>query len=86
MIETQMYPMRVRCLTGNDNVDHWSEKAIWDAALSNIQIVVCTYQVLYDALSHGFVKMLDIHLLVFDEGQSCLETTPPGQLLVLTSA
>ena len=28
-----------------------------------------THQVLYDALAHGFVKMDDLALLIFDEGQ-----------------
>jgi hypothetical protein len=36
--------------------------------LNNIQIIVSTHAVLADALTHGFVKMLDLALLVFDEG------------------
>ena len=56
-------------LSSKDGVDHWSEKAIWEKALSGIKIAVSTYQVLYDALSHGFVKMSQLSLLIFDEGK-----------------
>jgi len=57
-------------LIGSDNVDRWSEQRIWDAALSDVRIVVSTHAVLLDALGHGFVQMKRLALLVFDEGQS----------------
>ncbi|PYH72351.1 uncharacterized protein BO88DRAFT_477024 [Aspergillus vadensis CBS 113365] len=47
------------------------EKTIWDNALLGIKIAVSTYQVLYDALSHGFVKLSQISLLIFDEAHHC---------------
>jgi hypothetical protein len=36
----------------------------------NVQVVVSTHQILLDALSHGFVSLKDLALLVFDEGTS----------------
>jgi RecG-like helicase len=57
-----------RLLIGADNVDRWSEQRIWDAILKEIQIVVSTHAVLADALSHGFIKMSRLALIVFDEG------------------
>ena len=30
-----------------------------------------TYQILLDALSHGFVKLDSLALIVFDEGRLC---------------
>jgi hypothetical protein len=57
-------------LIGSDNIDRWSEQRIWDAALNNIQVVVSTHAVLADALTHGFVKMVDLALLIFDEGKA----------------
>jgi ERCC4-related helicase len=36
--------------------------------LKNIRAVVSTHQVLYDALSHGFVRLEGLALLIFDEG------------------
>jgi ERCC4-related helicase len=54
-------------LSGNDGVDHWSTKHEWDTVLTNIRIVISTPRVLLDALSHAFVKMSTIGLLIFDE-------------------
>ena len=55
---------------GSDNVDRWSEQRIWDTVLENVRIVVSTHEVLADALSHGFVRIEELTLLVFDEGTS----------------
>jgi RecG-like helicase len=49
-------------------MERWSEQRIWDAILDNVQIVVSTHAVLADALTHGFVKMSNLALLIFDEG------------------
>ena len=62
--------VQVRFICGADNVDHWSEQHVWDAILHNIRIVVSTHQVLLDALSHAFVRMKKLALLVFDEGNA----------------
>lgn len=61
-------PYNHRCFSGNDNVDKWTDQKLWNAALLNIRVVVSTPQILYDALAHGFVKITNIALLVFDEG------------------
>lgn len=63
-----IYPSRL--LIGSDNVDRWTEQAIWDAVLNNVRIVVSTHAVLADALTHGFVRMEKLALLVFDEGKT----------------
>ena len=55
-------------LSGKDNVDHWTDQATWDSVLHNVRIVLSTHQVLYDAMSHGVVKMRKLALLIFDEG------------------
>lgn len=49
-------------------MDRWSEQRIWDAVLDQVRIVVSTHAVLADALGHGFVKMAQLVLLIFDEG------------------
>lgn len=57
-------------LSGQDDVDHWTEQSLWKSVLHNVRIVLSTHQVLYDALAHAFVKMDELALLIFDEGQS----------------
>lgn len=59
----------MKLLSGSDNVDSWSSEAIWTEFLLNVKIVVSTYQILYDALSHAFVKLDSLALIVFDEGK-----------------
>lgn len=55
-------------LIGSDDVERWGRQIIWDTVLENVRIVVSTHQVLADALSHGFIRMETLALLVFDEG------------------
>lgn len=69
VISLHMPAVRIRLLIGSDNVDRWSEQRIWDAALKDVQVVVSTHAVLADALSHGFVRMRKLALLIFDEGK-----------------
>ncbi|KAI2675933.1 hypothetical protein CBS147355_6114 [Penicillium roqueforti] len=61
---------RPRSFTGKDQVDHWGEKSVWDAALFGVRVAVSTHQVLLDALTHGFTRIDQFSLLVFDEGLS----------------
>ena len=64
---------KMRLLTGQDNVDKWSEVSIWEAALDQTRVVVSTHAVLSDALRHGFVQLTLLALLVFDEGKQELD-------------
>lgn len=43
---------------------------MWDAVLAGLQVVVSTHAILSDALTHGFVGMRRLALLIFDEGWS----------------
>jgi hypothetical protein len=58
----------IQAISGKDNVDHWTDQSTWDAVLENVRIVLSTHQVLLDALTHGFVKMGKLALIIFDEG------------------
>lgn len=60
-------------LSGNDNVDYWTEQSVWDGVLKNVRIALSTHQVLLDALTHGFVEMNKLALLIFDEGVNNME-------------
>lgn len=63
---------KTRLLTGQDDVDKWSEQSIWDAALDQARVVISTHAVLADALRHGFIRLSSLALLVFDEGKQHL--------------
>jgi ERCC4-related helicase len=52
-----------------DNLLPGSEQKLWDLLLKGVSLVICTPAVLLDALTHGFIKIEEIPLLVFDEGR-----------------
>lgn len=64
-----MPAVSMRMLTGDDGVDCWSSQEVWDTALQGSKVVSTTHAVLADALTHGFVKLQSLALLVFDEGE-----------------
>ena len=69
----------IKLLQGNDGVERWKDKKLWDFVLENVRIVVSTPQILYEALTHGFVLLARLSLLIFDEGIcpfSCVELAP----------
>ena len=69
-IESQISAVQVKFLSGADGVDRWTDQSLWDGVLSNVKIVVSTYQILMDALTHAFVKMESLAFIIFDEGMS----------------
>ncbi|KAH8771438.1 hypothetical protein BGZ57DRAFT_764452 [Hyaloscypha finlandica] len=71
----------IKLLLGRDNVDRWSSQHIWDTALSGVRIVVSTHAVLADALSHGFVVMAKLALLIFDEAHHCVRNHPANKIM-----
>ncbi|KAH7392744.1 hypothetical protein BKA66DRAFT_568064 [Pyrenochaeta sp. MPI-SDFR-AT-0127] len=68
-------------LSGKDEIDHWTEQSVWDAVLHNVRIVLSTHQVLLDALTHGFVKMSKLALLIFDEAHHCTGNHPARRIM-----
>ncbi|RHZ55743.1 putative RNA helicase/RNAse III [Aspergillus thermomutatus] len=71
VIASNLPAVRTRTLTGLDKVELWTEQSIWDAVLDGYRVVVSTHAVLADALSHGFVKMSRLALIIFDEAHHC---------------
>lgn len=74
VIKDQLPAVReqTRFLSGADGVERWRDQWIWDEVLKDIRVVVCTYQILLDALVHGFISMSKLALLVFDEGAALI--------------
>lgn len=68
-ITHHMPAVGMRMLTGDDGVECWSNQETWNTALRDVQVVFSTYAVLADALTHGFVRLERLALLVFDEGE-----------------
>ncbi|OOF92937.1 hypothetical protein ASPCADRAFT_54162 [Aspergillus carbonarius ITEM 5010] len=73
--------VRARTLTSLDKVELWREKTIWDAILKDMQVVVSTHAVLADAMSHGFVKITQLGLMIFDEAHHCMRRHPANKIM-----
>ena len=71
----------IKTLTGGDEVDKWTTQPLWDGFLENVRVVVCTPKILEDALTHGFVKIPSISLLVFDEAHRCIKDAPMNVIM-----
>ena len=69
VVQAHIPAVGCRCISGRETVDTWSI-AVWKAFLDNTRIVISTYQVLLDALKHGFVRIDQLGLVVIDEGRS----------------
>ncbi|KAL4907912.1 ATP-dependent helicase dcl2 [Aspergillus multicolor] len=70
-----------RTLLGLDKVELWTEQAIWDAVLEDIHVVVSTPAVLLDAMTHGFVRMSRLGLIIFDEAHHCTNKHPANMIM-----
>ncbi|KAI8154629.1 Dicer-like protein 2 [Colletotrichum sp. SAR 10_65] len=81
VLKSQIPAVQIKFLSGDDNVDSWSDQAVWDAVLLNVRIVVSTYQILLDALSHAFVRMERLSLIVFDEAHNCVGKSPGSKIM-----
>ena len=56
----------VEHLCGAMGCDLWTA-AVWRPHLTDHKVIVCTADILYGCLSHGFITMEQINLLIFDE-------------------
>ncbi|KAK0948551.1 Dicer-like protein 2 [Friedmanniomyces endolithicus] len=81
VLRTHLPAYQILSLTGQDGVDNWSRQHIWDAVLANVRIVVGTPAVLKDALTHGFVRISRLALLVFDEAHHCIKNHPMNAIM-----
>lgn len=84
LLVSEIPSVKVQLLTGQDNVDRWTQQSEWDAVLRDVRVVVSTYAILADALTHGFVRMVQLSLLVFDEGDPYSAVKSPVLDSVLT--
>ncbi|KAM0128328.1 hypothetical protein ACHAP3_008380 [Botrytis cinerea] len=71
----------IKMLIGADGVDRWTEQRQWDTVLKDVKVVVSSYQVLLDALTHGFVRMGRLSLIIFDEAHNCVNKAPGAKIM-----
>ncbi|CAJ2511602.1 Uu.00g072270.m01.CDS01 [Anthostomella pinea] len=81
VLQSQIPAAQMKSLSGKDGVDTWSETRIWDDYLKNVHIVVSTYQILLDAVSHAFVRLDQLSLIVFDEAHNCTGKSPGSKIM-----
>ncbi|KAI0181482.1 hypothetical protein GGR52DRAFT_524797 [Hypoxylon sp. FL1284] len=71
VLKSQIRAVQIKLLIGEYGVETWSDVRTWNDYLKNVRVVVSTYQVLLDAVTHAFVRLDRISLMVFDEAHNC---------------
>ncbi|KAI8331367.1 dicer-2 protein [Chlamydoabsidia padenii] len=67
--------VEVQHMCGQMDVDHWSEKK-WKTLFEEVDVCVMTAQIFLDILRHGFVRMDNVNLLIFDECHHAIKRHP----------
>ncbi|KAF7563100.1 hypothetical protein G7046_g1039 [Stylonectria norvegica] len=80
VLKLQIESTPMKLLTGNDNLHTWSAPT-WTKILKGTRLVVSTFQVLLDALSHGFINIESLGLLVIDEVHNCVGKHPGSKIM-----
>lgn len=66
--------------SGDLNLDYWSKEK-WQEELSKNQILVMTCQIFLNLLMHGYIKLSDVNLLIFDECHHAVNDQPMRQIM-----
>ncbi|EUC48275.1 hypothetical protein COCMIDRAFT_2887 [Bipolaris oryzae ATCC 44560] len=68
-------------LCGRD-VELWTTQSAWNEVFQhNVRIVMSTHQILLDALTHGFISLEKLALLIFDEAHHCTLKHPAHKIM-----
>ncbi|KAE8378630.1 ATP-dependent helicase dcl2 [Aspergillus bertholletiae] len=81
VVRSHLPAVRACTITGMDKAERWKSQYIWDELLKDKQVVVSTHAVLYEALTHGFVHMSQLGLLIFDEAHHCMRRHPSNMIM-----
>lgn len=68
-------------VSGSSEPDQWKDATLWRKLLETHRIMVTTPQILLDALSHGFVSLGEVSLLVFDEAHHAASGHPYNAIM-----
>ncbi|KAI1173067.1 RNase3 domain-containing protein [Nemania sp. FL0916] len=81
VLKSQLGAPQIKLLSGADNVDTWSDNRIWNDYLRDVRVVVSPYQILLDAITHAFVHIGRLGLIVFDEAHNCVGKHPGSKIM-----
>ncbi|KAM0425209.1 hypothetical protein ACHAPT_009526 [Fusarium lateritium] len=81
VIQKQTPSVCMKLLTGQLNIDAWSPE-VWPKILGGTRIIVSTFEILHDALTHAFVKMDMLALIVFDEVHNCVKRSAGRKIMI----
>ncbi|XP_059057480.1 endoribonuclease Dicer [Achroia grisella] len=65
----------VGAYSSENKVDYW-DKNKWDEELTIYQVIVMTSQIMVDMLTHGYIKIENISLIIFDECHHAIDDHP----------
>ncbi|KAI9888976.1 MAG: Dicer-like protein 1 [Vezdaea aestivalis] len=65
---------------GDMGCDLWV-KATWDDVFAKNMVIVCTAEVLYQCLFHGFITIDQINLVIFDEAHHAKKNHPYARII-----
>ncbi|XP_050430735.1 endoribonuclease dcr-1 isoform X3 [Adelges cooleyi] len=73
-------PWSIGTFSGDMKVDFWSQDQ-WDKIIEECHIIVMTSQIYLNNLHHGYMKMKDANLLIFDECHHAKANHPYRQIM-----
>lgn len=68
-------PVSVGAYSSEDRVDYWNKEK-WKEELIKNQVFVMTSQILADMLTHAYIKLENINLIIFDECHHAVDDHP----------
>ncbi|XP_045523187.1 endoribonuclease Dicer isoform X2 [Pieris brassicae] len=71
----EMCPVTVGAYSGEDQLDYWN-KSKWDSELAQYEVIIMTSQILHDMLTHKYIRVEDINLIIFDECHQAVDEHP----------
>lgn len=72
--------LRVAVYTGDMNVDAWRRDR-WFGEFDENQVLVATVQIILDVIRHGYIKLSNLNLIIFDECHNATKDHPMFQMM-----